>query len=135
MSKMNRLTVYSYLTRYPFGHTGSGCSQYLCQKETKNRGDDTKMTTKLMRTENSVRLQPGQLTRHTTHPRTPGPPSQDLTSGWKQPESDNYTLHQITSKGLIRIRVKWMEELSHKTGKTVTDKASANKKAILVFAI
>ena len=33
-------------------------------------------------------------TRHETR-QTPGPPSQDLTSGWKQPESDNYWGHQI----------------------------------------
>ena len=52
--------------------------------------DDMMMIRKLMRTENSVRLWSGQLrnTRHGTRD-TPGPPSQDLTLGWKQPESDN----------------------------------------------
>ena len=34
---MNRLAVYSYLTRYPYGILGlADCSQYLCQKRAKN---------------------------------------------------------------------------------------------------
>ena len=35
--QMNRLAVYSYLTRYPYGILGlADCSQYLCQKRAKN---------------------------------------------------------------------------------------------------
>ncbi len=54
------------------------------------------MTRKLMRTKNSVRLLAGQL-RDTAHETrdTPGPPSQDLTSGSKQPESDNHMFYLI----------------------------------------
>ena len=40
-------------------------------------------------------------TRHTTHEtrHTPGPPSQDLTSGWKQPESDNNRFQKSPQMG------------------------------------
>ena len=99
ISKMNRLSVYSYLTRFSYGHSRFG---RLFKSLPEKIGNPLH-------------------TRHTTHPRppggalplkraypylsgvsappraqTPGPPSQDLTSGWKQPESDN-NLKQIHS--------------------------------------
>ena len=88
---MNRLSVYSYLTRYPHGTARSGRlgTEPLTEKSSECR--------LLLGSENSVRLvqarttgQPDNWTTQET-----GPPSQDLTSGWIQPESDNYGLELL----------------------------------------
>ncbi len=77
-STMNRLSVYSYLTRYATGNTGSDQMFTECVPEKKSF------------------FVLGQLDIGTN----PGPPFQDLTSGWKQPESDNY-LHTKDKQAYI----------------------------------
>ncbi len=66
---MNRLSVYSYLTRYTHGNT---IELVRCTQDDWGTLFSDNWTT-------------GQLDLRTN----PGPPFQDLTSGWIQPESDN----------------------------------------------
>ena len=61
---MNRLAVYSYLTRYTYWHPGSG-RPFTKREPSRSQEAGAR--------------------------RQAGPPFQDLTSGWKQPESDNDT--------------------------------------------
>ncbi len=78
--KINKLAVYSYLTRCDHMNTKelAKCSKNICQEtettDDEEEGDDRK-------------LGQGQIARY------PGPLSQDLMSGWKQPESDK-NIHQ-----------------------------------------
>ncbi len=77
---MYRLAVYNYLTRCTGSNTGSG--RLIKKRLSENKRCKIGPVDSLNKC--------GQLS-HTTSDtqRQPGPPFQDLMSGWEQPESDN----------------------------------------------
>ncbi len=90
---MNRLTVYSYLTRYTYGHAEAGSlfteplpgkSKFVIKKFL-DKARSSRYHDQLARSSGQARTD--KVTQQAG--RQAGPLSLDLTSGWMQPESDN----------------------------------------------
>ena len=80
---MNRLAVYSYLTRYIHRNIGFGRLFTLSLTDNNNLVQAPALDEKWDKvTQEAARKQAGPL-------------FQDLTSGWKQPESDNNCLTSV----------------------------------------